>query len=435
VVNQIYCAIFDPLGTNLTANTVGVMSTTNFQGTARFFNTVLFGKHKWDYIINGGDVGFELAHVAEFAFNGSIVNGGVLHLVNMGPQQAIISATLYPTYNVTYGANAGITNKASEMVGCYSYKGYTYTNLSSHPVHIWQNYALSNSYNNLTMTNIPPMAYSQNIAVAKNMAKAITLTGSDTDGDALTYAIVTSPAYGVLSGSAPNITYTPATNYTGSDSFTFKVTDSKGAVSGNAVVSITVSPTTTVTFYSVGAYDGYVVESSETSNVGGARNETATDGAAIRVGDTGAKKQLKGFVSFNCSSLPDTCTITAATLKLKRGGGVGTPTTLGTITVDVKNVNTGWSDNVLLQTNDFQATASASSVATLSYPATTNAWATGALNATGLTKITTTTASHTQYRIRFTLDDDNDTADDYLGFYSGENAITTNRPILEVTYL
>jgi hypothetical protein len=191
---------------------------------------------------------------------------------------------------------------------------------------------------------------------------------------------------------------------------------------------------TTVTFTSVGSYDGYVDEASETSNTGGVSQATFTDGNAIRVGDTGAKKQRKGFLSFDCSSLPDTCTITAATLKLKRGGGIGTPTTLGTITVDVKNVNTGWSDNVALQITDFQGPASASDVATLSYPATTNAWATGSLNATGLTKINKTTASQTQYRIRFTTDDDNDTADDYLGFYSGENATAANRPVLEVTY-
>ncbi|MCU0856772.1 MAG: DNRLRE domain-containing protein [Pontiellaceae bacterium] len=191
---------------------------------------------------------------------------------------------------------------------------------------------------------------------------------------------------------------------------------------------------TTVTFVSVAAHDGYVDEASETSNTGGVINATSTDGNAIRVGDTGARKQRKGFVSFDCSSLPDTCTIISATLKLKRGGGIGTPTSLSNLVADVKNVNGGWSDNAALQSADFQGPASASGVATLSYPATTNSWAIGALNATGLTKISKTTASHTQYRIRFTLDDDNDAADDYLGFYSGENATVANRPILEVTY-
>ena len=49
------------------------------------------------------------------------------------------------------------------------------------------------------------------------------------------------PAHGTLSGTAPNLTYTPAANYNGADSFTFKVND--GTVdSAPATVSITVTP-------------------------------------------------------------------------------------------------------------------------------------------------------------------------------------------------
>ena len=54
---------------------------------------------------------------------------------------------------------------------------------------------------------------------------AITLTGSDVDGDPLTYLVVNAPRHGTLSGTAPNLTYTPAANYNGPDSFTFKVND------------------------------------------------------------------------------------------------------------------------------------------------------------------------------------------------------------------
>ncbi|MCU0857100.1 MAG: Ig-like domain-containing protein [Pontiellaceae bacterium] len=89
--------------------------------------------------------------------------------------------------------------------------------------------------------NTPPVANAQSVTTAQNTAKAITLTGSDPDGDALTYAIVASPAHGILSGTAPSVTYTPTTGYSGSDSFAFKVTDSKGAASANATVSITVT--------------------------------------------------------------------------------------------------------------------------------------------------------------------------------------------------
>ncbi|MCU0857480.1 MAG: DNRLRE domain-containing protein [Pontiellaceae bacterium] len=189
---------------------------------------------------------------------------------------------------------------------------------------------------------------------------------------------------------------------------------------------------TTVTFYSVGVHDGYVDESSETSNVGGTNNATLTTGTALRVGDTGARKQRKSIVSFDTSTLPDTAVVTAATLKLKRGGGIGTPTGLGLLTVDIKNVPAGFGTSLNLENIDFEYAASKSDVGTLSYPAATNAWAIAALNTNGTARIAKT--NHTQFRIRFATDDDNDTADDYLGFYSGENASSTNRPILEVTY-
>jgi hypothetical protein len=67
------------------------------------------------------------------------------------------------------------------------------------------------------------------------------LTGSDIDGDSLTYVIVTGPAHGTLTGSGASRIFTPAANYNGADSFTFKVND--GTVDGNvATVSINITP-------------------------------------------------------------------------------------------------------------------------------------------------------------------------------------------------
>jgi hypothetical protein len=68
----------------LSSSTVAVVSTTNFQGTARFFNVPLFGGPMWDYFVKGGDLGFELMHMLEHAFNGSSASGGRLHLINNG---------------------------------------------------------------------------------------------------------------------------------------------------------------------------------------------------------------------------------------------------------------------------------------------------------------------------------------------------------------
>ncbi|MEY3534514.1 MAG: hypothetical protein RLZZ582_90, partial [Verrucomicrobiota bacterium] len=92
----------------------------------------------------------------------------------------------------------------------------------------------------LTGVNDAPVATAQTVTTDEDTAKPITLSGTDVEGSALTYAVVTQPTKGVLSGTAPNLTYTPNANVNGSDSFTFRVND--GAVnSGAATVSISIT--------------------------------------------------------------------------------------------------------------------------------------------------------------------------------------------------
>ena len=87
------------------------------------------------------------------------------------------------------------------------------------------------------------MANNQNVATTLNTGKSITLTASDGDAaDKLTYSIVNQPSHGTLTGTPPSVTYKPASGYTGSDSFTFKVSDGK-ADSNTATISITISST------------------------------------------------------------------------------------------------------------------------------------------------------------------------------------------------
>jgi hypothetical protein len=86
----------------------------------------------------------------------------------------------------------------------------------------------------------PPAADPQSVSTPKNTAVPITLTGSDPDGDTLTFAVASDPAHGTLSGTAPGLTYTPAAGYTGPDSFTFTVNDGH-TTSDPATVSITVT--------------------------------------------------------------------------------------------------------------------------------------------------------------------------------------------------
>jgi hypothetical protein len=133
-------AIFNVNGAADLANTtVGVLSTTNFQGTARFLNFVVFAGPQLDFNINGGDVGLELVHSDNGGIQGSIVNGGVLHLVNYS---AAVGGN--PVYNVAFGTNAGIAGKTSELIGCYAYNGCSYGNVNlTNPVNAWADFALS----------------------------------------------------------------------------------------------------------------------------------------------------------------------------------------------------------------------------------------------------------------------------------------------------
>jgi len=78
---------------------------------------------------------------------------------------------------------------------------------------------------NVSAVNNPPVASSQSLTVAQDGQLVITLSGSDPEGSALTYSILTTPVKGSFSGTAPNLVYVPFKNLTGTDSFTFAVSD------------------------------------------------------------------------------------------------------------------------------------------------------------------------------------------------------------------
>jgi autotransporter-associated beta strand protein len=129
---------------DLAEATVAVLSTTNFQGTARFTSSVLWGGTYLDFVVNGGDVGFDMAHMDSHSFIGSIVNGGVFHLINNSAYSADNGPSNFPPYNVTFGPAAGLPGKTSEIIGCYAYNGCGAVNPNTNnPLAAWNDYALS----------------------------------------------------------------------------------------------------------------------------------------------------------------------------------------------------------------------------------------------------------------------------------------------------
>ena len=90
--------------------------------------------------------------------------------------------------------------------------------------------------------NDAPVATAVSSSTDEDTAVVITLIASDIDdNDPLTYTINTQPSNGSVELSGQQATYTPDTNYNGSDSFEFQVTDDDGLTSTVAVVTIIVN--------------------------------------------------------------------------------------------------------------------------------------------------------------------------------------------------
>ena len=87
----------------------------------------------------------------------------------------------------------------------------------------------------------PPVAFSQNLRTDEDTATTITLSGSDAEGAVLAYTVVTPPKQGVLSGTPPRLTYSPAANANGTDTFSFKAVNGVGD-SEEAWVTIEIVP-------------------------------------------------------------------------------------------------------------------------------------------------------------------------------------------------
>jgi endonuclease G, mitochondrial len=87
----------------------------------------------------------------------------------------------------------------------------------------------------------PPGVADQSVNTDEDVATSFTLQAANAGTSALTYTIVSVPAHGTLSGTDANRTYTPAPEFSGTDSFTFRVSDGS-LTSRTATMTITVYP-------------------------------------------------------------------------------------------------------------------------------------------------------------------------------------------------
>jgi len=131
------------------------------------------------------------------------------------------------------GANiAGATNRG------YTLTDIQFANAGNYSVLVTNLLGQVESLDATLIVNHSPVANPQSLSLDEDSLVAITLSGTDADGDGLAYIVIAPPVQGSLTGVAPNLTYQPEANYNGPDSFTFRVND---GMLGSPVATININ--------------------------------------------------------------------------------------------------------------------------------------------------------------------------------------------------
>jgi VCBS repeat-containing protein len=137
---------------------------------------------------------------------------------------------------------------------------------------------------NVTVTNVedPPDAVDDNATIAEDSgANTVNVLSNDTDvdGDSLTVTSVTQGAHGSVANNGSSVSYTPAHDFFGSDTFTYTISDGHGG-SDTATVHMTV---TNVNDPPVAAADSYTMNQDTvlTPATGVLGNDTDVDGDVL----------------------------------------------------------------------------------------------------------------------------------------------------------
>src|SRR5262249_47578790 len=152
------------------------------------------------------------------------------------------------TFSVVSGPAHGVVSITDAHTGAYTYvPAADYNGADSFTFKASDGALDSNTaVVSLTVTpvNDPPVARSDNAVTAQNPPVAVNVLANDTDvdGDSLTVTAVSQGAHGTVTNNGNGtLSYAPATNFTGTDTFTYTVSDGQGG-STTAQVNVTVNP-------------------------------------------------------------------------------------------------------------------------------------------------------------------------------------------------
>ncbi len=250
----------------------------------------------------------------------NVVSGPSHGILTLNPDGSF-SYTPNANYNgsdsFTYQASDGLLNSATATVNI------TVTPVNDAPV------AANDSYTTAEDTTLTVIA-----------ASGVLINDTDVEGEALTAILVSNPSHGSLTLNADgSFTYTPAANYNGSDSFTYKPND--GTADGNtATVSINV---TAVNDAPIAQNDSYSVNEDTqliVSAPGVLTNDSDVDGNSLTAGvvtnPTHGTLTLNGDGSFNYSPNADYNGTDSFTYQATDGS---LNSSTATVTITVNSIN------------------------------------------------------------------------------------------------
>jgi len=317
-----------------------------------------------------------------------------------------------------------------EQVGAYAIQQGTLSVVGS-------NYVISTfvpaNFTILPAKTITTFSFSSPAVIGTINEAAHTITITVPYGTNVTALVATFSTTGssVKVGTATQVSGTTANNFRSPVTYTVTAAD---ASTQPYVVTVTVAPKIiSATFRSSGSGDGWVLESSENSEVGGSKNSN-TD--TFNLGDDAQNRQFRSILNFPTSYLPDNAVITEVKLMFKKQGVVGTDpfTTHQNISVDIRKglfVKYNFFTFGSFQLENFQAPADLYSVGTIQNNPVNN-WYSTMLDITAFPYINLT--GGTQLRLGFQLDDDNDQSPDFIKFFSGDYEAQKERPQLQIKY-
>lgn len=147
--------------------------------------------------------------------------------------------------------------------------------------------------------NRPPTAVADAASTAYQTAVAVAVLANDSDpeGNALTISGNTQPANGSAVKSSSGIQYTPRSGFSGTDSFSYTISD--GAKTASTTVTITVAPRPNTA--PVAVADSVATPAGQAVTIGVLANDSDPDGDSLTLGTIGSPAH--GTASSNGSSV------------------------------------------------------------------------------------------------------------------------------------